>query len=346
MLDACVGQLPSGTETGVFYAVDFGGTNFRVVRVELKGDGRLDVRQRQQSLLSAFSSEDCPKGLLDGGATALQMFDFFAQTVKDFMQEEGDHTLSNVQCGFTFSFPCAQRQIDSAVLMTWTKGFETGRRTDDPVEGLDVAELMNVAFKRNGVPVQCNAVLNDTLDFKAIDNRGFQQIEKMCSGAYLGEICRMTLLKIFQNKSPALAWETGSLSTVNIAKIMNDRSKELIVTREIIRDVWSAELSVAELGVIHRIATAVMDRSARLAAVLISGCARKTGRLQAAFGGLSVGIDGSLYKRNPWYRERLRYHLDQMLGPSRSSLIHLLLADDGSGKGAAILSSVIAEKSQ
>lgn len=97
-----------------------------------------------------------------------------------------------------------------------------------------------------------------------------------------------------------------------------------------------------DLRTIHRIATTVMDRSASMAAVFISACAQKSGRLQAAFGGLSVGIDGSLYKKNPWYRQRVRHHLDSILGETKSRLIHLLLADDGSGKGAGILSAIIA----
>lgn len=152
----------------MFYALDFGGTHFRVVRVELRTGGQLEVRQKQKSLLPAANEhEEYSKGLLDGCATALQLFDFFAQTVKDFMEEEGDYnhdsSTDDIQCGFTFSFPCSQRRIDSAVLISWTKGFETGRRTDDPVEGLDVAELMNVAFRRNNVPAICNSVVNDTV---------------------------------------------------------------------------------------------------------------------------------------------------------------------------------------
>lgn len=106
---------------------------------------------------------------------------------------------------------------------------------------------------------------------------------------------------------------------------------------------WGDSLELDQLRVLSRIATAVMDRSAALAAVVIAGCSQKTGRLQPAFGGLSVAIDGSLYKKNPWYQRRIRFHLDSILGKSPSSLIHLLLADDGSGKGASILASTLVQ---
>lgn len=42
-LDSCVEKAPTGTETGVFYAVDFGGTNIRAVRCDLKGSGEFSV---------------------------------------------------------------------------------------------------------------------------------------------------------------------------------------------------------------------------------------------------------------------------------------------------------------
>lgn len=413
MVDACIRNLPDGKEKGVFYALDFGGTNFRGVRCELTGDGRLDVRQRQESLMSATlrNPTACPKGLMDPKASATEMFDFFAQVIRRAMEEQGDLSRKNIVCGFTFSFPCAQRVIDSSVLMTWTKGFETGRATNDPVEGLDVAELMNVAFKRHELPIVCNSVVNDTvgtllscsyemdhslyppclvglilgtgsnccyfeptaaeygykgniiniecgnfnrdlprtnvdceLDFHAVDNRGYQQLEKLTSGAYLGEIARGTLVKIFQHRAPPLAWEAGSLSTEVLAKILGDKSKELIITKKIILEEWEVEMPLEDLWVVHTIATLVMDRSAMMAAVMIAGCARKTGRLLPAFGGLSVAIDGSLYKKNAWYKERVRHHLDGILGARLSSLIHLLSADDGSGKGAGILAATIASK--
>lgn len=106
---------------------------------------------------------------------------------------------------------------------------------------------------------------------------------------------------------------------------------------------WGEDLDLADLQVLHRIATAVLDRSAALSAVVIAGCSLKTGRLQAAFGGLSVAIDGSLYTKNPWYQRRIRDHLDTILGKPRSGLIHLIVAEDGTGKGAAILASTLAD---
>lgn len=59
----------------------------------------------------------------------------------------------------------------------------------------------------------------------------------MCSGAYLGEICRLTLVKIFQQQAPTFAWKISSLSTEKVFKIMNDNSEDLISTKEVITEV-------------------------------------------------------------------------------------------------------------
>ncbi|CDI77967.1 hexokinase, putative, partial [Eimeria acervulina] len=49
------------------------------------------------------------------------------------------------------------------VLESWTKGFATGHDTDDPVVGKDVVELLTAAIKRKSLPLECAAVVNDTV---------------------------------------------------------------------------------------------------------------------------------------------------------------------------------------
>lgn len=53
--------------------------------------------------------------------------------------------------------------LNSASLIHWTKGYETGRSSDDPVEGMDVAALLDCAFWRRGIEAKTKAVLNDTV---------------------------------------------------------------------------------------------------------------------------------------------------------------------------------------
>jgi len=404
MLDSCVQGIPSGTESGVFYALDMGGTNFRVVRCQMK-DGKIKESQCKASLASG--GKGLAKGLLDGNATASSMFDFFAETVKKFMIEEGDiNSSSQIPCGFTFSFPCTLRKIDSANLIVWTKGFETGRNTSDPVEGVDVAELMNLAFRRQGVPMVINSVANDTVgtllscaytldtrqkppcliglilgtgfnacyfeehakafgymgsivniesgnfnriprisvdhavDFSDVGGRGKQHLEKMVAGAYLGELARCAIVKVLQENAPALAHRPASLTSEDASAIIGDKSSSLVVVQRVVFEKWETDMSFEYLQMIQALCSAVFERSAALSACVIVGCAKKTNHLQEARGGLTVGIDGSLYKCNAFYRENVRSYLKILL-KDQAALVHLELADDGSGRGAGILAALV-----
>lgn len=68
---------------------------------------------------------------------------------------------------------------------------------------------------------------------------------------------------------------------------------------------------------------------------------KATGRLQPAMGGLTVGIDGTLYVKNPHFQTMMREFLDLILDKETSSLIHCCVAEDGSGKGAAVLAGTV-----
>ena len=45
MLKSYVG-LPTGRETGEYLALDFGGTNLRVLRIQLKGEGKFEILKK------------------------------------------------------------------------------------------------------------------------------------------------------------------------------------------------------------------------------------------------------------------------------------------------------------
>jgi len=45
-------NCPTGQEKGVFYALDLGGTNFRVLRLELMGNGKIGASDKEEFLIS------------------------------------------------------------------------------------------------------------------------------------------------------------------------------------------------------------------------------------------------------------------------------------------------------
>eukprot|EP01068_Selenidium_serpulae_P009270 Selendium_serpulae@DN5194_c0_g1_i1.p1 len=413
MLDTCCGRaMPTGDETGIYYAIDFGGTNLRVVRCRLMGGGKVDVRQKKRNLraMETFAkgtNEKCAKGLLDRSASASQLFDIIALQLKEFIAEEGDGD-QTVDVGFTFSFGMNQTGLTSGSLVTWTKEFETGRATDEPVEGEDVCALLEAALRRNDVPARIVAVMNDTtgtllcaayerprfappaavgiilgtgvngayrepawdkwryngvivntefgncggalprtdidytLDFDSA-TRGQMLFEKMVSGAYIGEIVRRMVLRIYQDRAPPKAWARGSLTTDELAKCVS--SAEERTTLECFRAAWQwGGLNTADLKILQSLVGCVFARSAALAACAIVALARRTAGLQEGAEGVTVGIDGALWINNEWYRRILGEKVRAILGDALASKVHLVSTSDGSGKGAALLAMAVTKE--
>ncbi|MCR5834626.1 MAG: hexokinase [Selenomonadaceae bacterium] len=151
MLKSYVG-LPSGKETGEYLALDFGGTNIRVFKIRLDGNGEFEVVKKIARPLIVPGEYN----YISKESTAEQMFDFIAEMIDELI--EGNNT-DKFYLGHTFSFPSRQDDIYNAQLIVWTKEFAT-----QGVEGEVANDLLAAALKRRGfgnvVPV---AVLNDTV---------------------------------------------------------------------------------------------------------------------------------------------------------------------------------------
>eukprot|EP00371_Babesia_bovis_P000101 XP_001608748.1 hexokinase [Babesia bovis T2Bo] len=406
MLDSYITHLPTGNEKGCYYAIDFGGSNLRAVRINVTGTGTMERMQSTFSLRHATALR--PKGLLDRTATATELFDHFAKNIGNLMEEAGDVSDPGhiYPVGFTFSFPCTMLSRRNAILLDWTKGFETGRDTTEQVEGRDIGMLMDEAFKRNHVNARVSIILNDTVgtlmsvayqkppgypecrmglilgtgfnicyvehdylhygyigkvvniecgnfdkllpttpvDFEIdwyTSNSGRGMMEKLIAGAYLGDIIRRNMLLYLREKAPAKMWNIGTFTSIDAAEILNDQSETFEKAKEIVKENWDAVLEHHHLAGLRRICEAAFSRSAGLAAAAITATARKT--RSYVTNKTTCAVDGSLYVKNQWYRDRLAYYLEKV---SRSDLIGSVVmyaCDDGSGKGAAIAAAMMAE---
>jgi hexokinase len=138
---------PTGKEKGKYLALDLGGTNFRVLMVELKGEGSEPVVVSEQFKLK--------KEHITG--TAEKLFDAIASFVKQFLTKHG--YTDNYNLGFTFFFEVNQTDIDKGITVRMSKGF-----TAEGIVGRDVVELLKEAFRRQGITnVQVVSLDNDTV---------------------------------------------------------------------------------------------------------------------------------------------------------------------------------------
>ncbi|XP_019155303.1 PREDICTED: hexokinase-3-like [Ipomoea nil] len=156
MLLTHVDNLPNGSEKGTCYALHLGGTNFRVLRVQVGGERSIVVDDVHR--------QPIPEYLMTG--TTEDLFDFIASSLKDFIEKEGsgsEHLQNRRDLGFTFSFPVKQISVSSGILMKWTKGF-----TIEDMVRRNVAECLGQATSRKGLDVRVAALINDTVGTLAL----------------------------------------------------------------------------------------------------------------------------------------------------------------------------------
>ncbi|XP_074556660.1 hexokinase-4, chloroplastic isoform X2 [Curcuma longa] len=153
MILSYVDSLPTGNELGLFYALDLGGTNFRVLRVQLGG-------KEKRIIDTEFEQVSIPQELMYG--TTEELFDFIVYGLARFVEKESTkfHLAEGTkrEIGFTFSFPVKQTSIDSGILIKWTKGFAVSGTA-----GRDVVVCLNEALVRQGLDIRVSALVNDAV---------------------------------------------------------------------------------------------------------------------------------------------------------------------------------------
>ncbi|XP_017881775.1 hexokinase-1-like isoform X2 [Ceratina calcarata] len=146
MENTYIPELLDGTEEGLYLALDLGGTNFRVLLLELAHGTPIREEVKKYHI-----SSDLRVG------SGIRLFDYLAECVSDFVIAQG---LQDVELplGFTFSFPMIQHSLDIGLLVTWTKTFNCV-----DVVNKDAVRLLREALQRRGdTKVKVVAILNDT----------------------------------------------------------------------------------------------------------------------------------------------------------------------------------------
>ncbi|CAK9184349.1 unnamed protein product [Ilex paraguariensis] len=158
MLLTFVDNLPNGSEKGMYYALDLGSTNFRVLRVQLGG-------QRSAIVGHNVDWQPIPQHLKT--STSEELFDFIVSSLKGFVERHDNvadvSQTKRRELGFTFSFPVKQTSILSGTLIHWTKGFAI-----EDMVGKDVSECLQQAMTKRGLDVRVVALLNDSVGTLAL----------------------------------------------------------------------------------------------------------------------------------------------------------------------------------
>lgn len=389
-----VRDVPDGTEKGKFMALDLGGTNFRVLVIDLDGE--------------KFSMDNeiyaIPHEIMTG--TGAQLFDHIAACMASFMDKRNLKQLK-LPLGFTFSFPCRQEGLTKARLVSWTKGF-----CCSGVEGEDVVQMLREAIRRRGdFDIDVMAVINDTtgtlmscahknrqcrvgviigtgfnacymenkekvelfnedlpgpnqvivntewgafgdngvLDFVRTDwddevntyslNKGRQLFEKMISGMYMGELVRSVAASLcrdglmFGGKGSTELFTPHRFQSAYVSAIEGDPDGDYTNTKKACDEMNLSHATIDDQEALRLICHRISIRAAHLASAAIATLLNRLNQPHT-----TVGIDGSVFKYHPNFKTLMNEKILELINPGLE--FELMLSEDGSGRGAALVAAV------
>lgn len=364
-------KLPTGEEKGDFLALDFGGTNLRVVLVRLLGNGEYEILKKVAKPLV----KEGEYNFISKEAKGEDLFDFIADMIGEVAEDRG----KNYLLGHTFSFPSMQSNIYNASLITWTKEFYT-----QGVEGEVVNDLLKAALKRRGIKnVEPVSVINDTVAVllaSAYKNKNMQigsiyatgfntcyyedkvdggmVINLECGGFnrlginYIDKILDETSAYPFQQRlekmvsgrymgelftialTEILEKNLENFTAVDISTMIADNSDDLKDVAKIMESKANVTLSTDELAYIKALAEVISLRSAKVVAATYVGILWhlfKDGEIKEQ----KIAVDGSVFEKMPKVQKTMADTLKILL-EDEASKIELVLENGGSALGAAI----------
>lgn len=173
---------------------------------------------------------------------------------------------------------------------------------------------------------------------------GQQSFEKMISGYYLGEVLRLILLELAEEKKLIFAGqdltkmrESFIMDTSFPAKIEEDPFENLSDVQDLFEEKLNIKTTVPERKVIRRLAELIGERSSRLSVCGIAAICQKRGYKTA-----HCAADGSVYQKYPGFKERAAQGLRDIFGwaDDETDPIIIVPAEDGSGVGAAVIAAL------
>lgn len=177
------------------------------------------------------------------------------------------------------------------------------------------------------------------------NNPNAQMLEKMVSGLYLGEICRLIMKGLISRKilfggvtSPEFNRKMFFEGEF-VSQVMSDRTRGMTGVRALLRKSGIKETSLRDRETVRKICEIVSVRAARISAAAIVAVVTKMDPYMRRRH--TIAIDGSVYEKLPGFSERIKESIEELSGRS-SGKIKIMLTKDGSGYGAAIIAAVAA----
>uniref|UniRef100_A0AAY4D7K1 Hexokinase-2 n=1 Tax=Denticeps clupeoides TaxID=299321 RepID=A0AAY4D7K1_9TELE len=363
MLPTFVRSTPDGTENGDFLALDLGGTNFRVLLVRIRSGKRRSVEMHNKiyaipiEVMQGTGEEVlhhntivtffCNCSFKATDCEGEDVVDLLREGIK--RKEEFDlDVVAVVNDTVGTMMTCAYEEATCEVGLIAGTGsnacYMEEMRNIEMVEGDKGRMCVNMewgAFGDNGCLDDIRTKYDRAVDENSL-NEGKQRYEKMCSGMYLGEIVRNILIDLtkrgflFRGQISETLKTRGIFETKFLSQIESDRLA-LLQVRAILQQL-GLDSTCDDSIIVKEVCGTVSRRAAQICG---AGMAAVVDKIRENRGldhlEITVGVDGTLYKLHPHF-SRIMHQTVKELAPKCD--VNFLLSEDGSGKGAALITAV------
>ncbi|XP_020289809.1 hexokinase type 2 isoform X5 [Pseudomyrmex gracilis] len=196
------------------------------------------------------------------------------------------------------------------------------------------------AFGEEGVLDFVTTEFDRAIDENSI-NPSKQLFEKMISGMYMGELTRLVLEKLvndgllFGGKCPSDLRKRGKFFTKYVSEIENDPKGKYTNCRDVLAELGIRNVSDQDCENVRYVCSVVSRRAAHLASAGLATLLNKMGE-----NNVTVGIDGSVYRYHPHFHDLMTAKISEL----QSYKFDLMLSEDGSGRGAALVAAVASQR--
>ncbi|KAG8435282.1 hypothetical protein GDO86_013291 [Hymenochirus boettgeri] len=372
MLPTFVRSTPDGSENGDFLALDLGGTNFRVLLVKIRSGKRKNSGNAQQNIRHPYRCHaghgeelfdhivHCISDFLEymgiKGAKLPLGFTFSSPASRLAWMQEGIKrreefdldVVAIVNDTVGTMMTCAYEDPNCEIGLIVGTGsnacYMEETKNIEMVEGDQGRMCVNMewgAFGDNGCLDDVRTVYDKAVDELSL-NSGKQRYEKMISGMYLGEIVRNILIDftkrgfLFRGQISEALKTTSIFETKFLSQIESDRLA-LLQVRSILQQL-GLNSTCDDSIIVKEVCGVVSRRAAQLCGAGMAAVVDKI-RENRGLDHLDVtgGVDGTLIKLHPHF-SKIMHQTVVDLAPKCN--VSFLLSEDGSGKGAALITAV------
>lgn len=205
----------------------------------------------------------------------------------------------------------------------------------------------------------CLDVLPKTTFDEIVDsetsNKGYHLFEKRISGMFLGELLRVMLIHLFEKKLvftdlyekrgntlPHRLTEPFLLSSEVLSYLEIDDSTDLRMSALILENQLRLPTTLGERIAIQKLTNAIAKRAAYLSAIPLAAIVTRVKDNYNDDKDFEIGCDGSVVEFYPGFQDKI-LEAFELINPLKgtSKKVHLRIAKDGSGVGAALCASTV-----